>query len=331
VVLSGPSGKFQDHFANNDYNAQAYKPFTNCSWIINSTPGYPFTLLMDHHQVQYPLDVVTVYDANNNVVAVWSSDGYPVDPVIVPTSSARVTFVSDAAVEYTGFEGAWYSHSMCSNDCSGVGWCVESECKCWPGYAGSYCEQKAEATVLQPNILWQTTIRDWETHMFQVDVTYPIEAFVLDFSRHPLHNPPYARWGGGFPQFGIARNAYPSRNFSLSNNNYWFNYFDDFAVEFEFPPIGTYYVAVYGLEESGYAISVRDYIPIPATSTASPPTNQTNQAGVTAAIVIIVLIVVGLAAVAGGVFWWRRRSGRTFKTMQDEDQNRPPTKLEDQQ
>ena len=36
---------------------------------------------MDHHQVQYPLDTVTVYDDNNNVVAVWSSDGYPLDPV----------------------------------------------------------------------------------------------------------------------------------------------------------------------------------------------------------------------------------------------------------
>lgn len=322
TVLSGASGTFYDHLPNDDYFAQPYKPNTICSWIINSTPGSKLTLVLVRHQTQYPNDEIRIYDANNNLVIVWTTDGYPLDPVIVPTSSARVVFTSDGSIQYSGFEMAWYSHSLCLNDCSQQGWCIENECRCYPGYDGTYCELHQQAVALSPGATFQSFVLNYQTNLFVVNVTSKISSFTFGFSRTLLSIPPYTHWGGGFPQFGISESQIPSRNLSDTIDNYWFSYFDD-AVIVEFPPIAVYYIAVFGLEESGYTITLGSFVPSPSTDTSSPQNlveNPTNNVGLAIGIVILVLIIAALIAVIAIGVWRRRKASRNFRTMTDEDE-----------
>jgi len=278
--------------------------------------------------MQYPIDKVMVYDADSNLIVAWSSDGYPVDPVNIPTSSATVKFVTDSTVQFSGFTASWYSFTLCPNGCGGKGWCVNSQCRCWPGYSGADCTTKEYASELTPEAGFQATIGQWESHLYFVNVSYPITSFTLNFAKTPLVPPPYERWGGGFPQFGLSLNEYPSRDPRDRTNNFWLNYFEQ-AVVINNPPLGFYYIAVYGLEEAGYIIYVQTPVPV-AVTTSAPPQNSLNRGGLTAAIVIIVVAIVVVLGIAVGVWYWRRRQGRNFRNMREEDAPRESkTELED--
>jgi len=140
----------------------------------------------------------------------------------------------------------------------------------------------------------------------------------------PIHAVPYPRWGGGFPEFGIAYNAIPSRDPNSIGNNFWVSYFGDAVIVIN-PPIGLYYIAVFGLEESGYAIAVLPFSVTPnqtSTQAIQIADNTLNQGGLIAAIVIIIVVPLVVVGVIGGFIWWKKRKGRTFNAMTDEDQSR---------
>jgi len=292
------------------------------------------TVVLERHQIEEGFDSfdtlsVSLAGATTPLVT-WSSDGYAVDPLLVPSSSISVNFKSNAAIEYSGFTLAWYSNSLCPKECMNNGWCIAGSCVCKSGWNGPDCsfEQASYAQPVTPGVVYYGIAADFHTRLYKVQVPANVARLQLNYSRVSLPELPYAHWGGGHPQFAIIHEAIPTRL-----NVPWKNYFEP-VIEEVSPAPGTWYIGVYGLETASYAISVLPFVELPTTVpaiTASQiSTNQLSVPGLVVGLVIIIASFVALFAVVGGYVWWRRYKGTNFRSMNEEhtEQRSEATELE---
>jgi len=316
IILTGSSGQFQDHFSNDDPLGVSYLPNSNCLWTINTNQNSPTTVTLERHQVQEDVDIIKVFDGfsnNGTLIAIWSTDGFPVNPVVTSGSIVTLQFLSDSSCQMTGFTSFWTSNVLCLNGCSGAGYCVSGTCHCQNGYTGPDCSQIATLIPLLSGDPYFDYVGEYEWKFYYFDIPANVQLVMVQYEKTLFPIPPVARWGGGHPIFFLRYNFYPTIYHFDDAGDYFDN---ETILSFDNPPQGRWAVGVYGLEASGFVLTLSPFL---YTSQGINPMQDSFGGFIAGMVILAVGIVSVLAIIIAVVIWYRRRlGGRVFKEMKEE-------------
>lgn len=320
--ITSTSGRIYDHHQHDDWTASAYRKPTRCVWNINTNASGSTTVWSNKGQVESP-DSLRLSWGSQEID--YATGGFPLPPVIIDNQIFQVDFQTSTFNPQTweGFDLQWTLNTMCPNECSGTGHCIDGTCACFGGYTGADCSSQAPFEPLLTGLNMSATLNKYEWKYYRGNL--PKSKIVVRISLEDVLNP-YPYYPGPYLGFLLASDRVPTQN--------------DFDLALDFP-IDTAYVitgvssgswtfAIWGLEASKYKFELE------VTPAANQPesTPRSDDGGkdesvvarekkerdgwIAAAVLVPAGVVTITIVIVAVILLNKRRNARKFQYMNDQ-------------